>query len=196
MEKELWKHLKETKKPIVLYGMGNGADKIITVLENFGIPYCDVFASDGFVREKKEKFMRPYTWITNAQVALSTGTSGNSSIPNYDHLALVGGGYIYNGESGIAPSSEGNPDLSWEQLWSSNLALHLGFLHRFNVDIEFYNKLTTDMLMLVPQSYANNGFGQRWDNVGAMVNRGVELSANLDVIRTEDFVWNISGNAS
>ena len=144
----------------------------------------------------KEKFMRPYTWITNAQVALSTGTSGNSSIPNYDHLALVGGGYIYNGESGIAPSSEGNPDLSWEQLWSSNLALHLGFLHRFNVDIEFYNKLTTDMLMLVPQSYANNGFGQRWDNVGAMVNRGVELSANLDVIRTEDFVWNISGNAS
>ena len=138
----------------------------------------------------KEKFMRPYTWITNAQVALSTGTSGNSSIPNYDHLALVGGGYIYNGESGIAPSSEGNPDLSWEQLWSSNLALHLGFLHRFNVDIEFYNKLTTDMLMLVPQSYANNGFGQRWDNVGAMVNRGVELSANLDVIRTEDFVWN------
>lgn len=52
MEKELWKHLKETKKPIVLYGMGNGADKIITVLENFDIPYCDVFASDGFVREK------------------------------------------------------------------------------------------------------------------------------------------------
>ena len=60
-----------------------------------------------------EKFMRPYTWLTNAQVALSTGTSGNSSIPNYDHLELVGGGYIYNGESGIAPSSEGNPNLSW-----------------------------------------------------------------------------------
>ena len=144
----------------------------------------------------REKFMRPYTWITNAQVALSTGTSGNSSIPNYDHLELVGGGYIYNGESGIAPSSEGNPNLSWEQLWSSNLALHLGFFHRLNVDIELYNKLTTDMLMLVPQSYANNGFGQRWDNVGAMVNRGVEMSVNYDVIRTEDFVWNINANAS
>ena len=144
----------------------------------------------------KEKFMRPYTWITNAQIALSTGTSGNSSIPNYDHLELVGGGYIYNGESGIAPSSEGNPNLSWEQLWSSNLALHLGFWHSLNVDVEFYNKKTTDMLMLVPQSYANNGFGQRWDNVGAMVNRGVELSVNYDVLRTEDFVWNINGNAS
>ena len=144
----------------------------------------------------KEKFMRPYTWITNAQVALSTGTSGNSAIPNYDHLELVGGGYIYNGESGIAPSSEGNPNLSWEQLWSSNLALHLGFWHRLNVDVEFYNKRTTDMLMLVPQSYANNGFGQRWDNVGAMVNRGVEMSVNYDVFRTERFVWNINANAS
>ena len=144
----------------------------------------------------KEKFMRPYTWITNAQVALSTGTSGNSSIPNYDHLELVGGGYVYLGDSGIAPSSEGNPNLSWEQLWSSNLALHLGFWHRLNVDVELYNKLTTDMLMLVPQSYANNGFGQRWDNVGAMVNRGIEMSVNYDVIRTENFVWNINGNAS
>ena len=144
----------------------------------------------------KEKFMRPYTWITNAQVALSTGTSGNSSIPNYDHLELVGGGYIYNGESGIAPSSEGNPNLSWEQLWSSNLALHLGFWHKLNVDVELYNKKTTNMLMLVPQSYANNGFGQRWDNVGAMVNRGVEMSVNYYVFRTEQFVWNINGNAS
>lgn len=53
MEKELWKYLKETEKPIVLYGMGNGADKIINVLESKGIPYRGVFASDGFVRNKE-----------------------------------------------------------------------------------------------------------------------------------------------
>ncbi len=28
------------------------------------------------------------------------------------------------------------------------------------------------MLMDVPQSYAVNGSGSRWDNIGAMVNRG------------------------
>jgi nicotinate (nicotinamide) nucleotide adenylyltransferase len=32
--------------------MGNGADKIISVLNAYGIPFCDVFASDGFVRKK------------------------------------------------------------------------------------------------------------------------------------------------
>lgn len=52
MEKELWKYLQTAQKPIVLYGMGNGADKIINVLNSYHIPFCDVFASDGFVREK------------------------------------------------------------------------------------------------------------------------------------------------
>ena len=52
MEKELWKYLKETDKPILLYGMGNGADKIINVLESYGIEFSGVFASDGFVRDK------------------------------------------------------------------------------------------------------------------------------------------------
>ncbi|MBE6811087.1 MAG: FkbM family methyltransferase [Ruminococcaceae bacterium] len=52
MEKELWKYLQKTKKPILLYGMGNGADKIIAVLEKFNISFEGVFASDGFVRDK------------------------------------------------------------------------------------------------------------------------------------------------
>lgn len=46
----LWDRLKETDKPVVLYGMGNGADMIIEVLDSIGVRYHDVFASDGFVR--------------------------------------------------------------------------------------------------------------------------------------------------
>ena len=49
---DLWNYLKQTKKPIVLYGMGNGADKIISVLNRYDIKVAGVFASDGFVREK------------------------------------------------------------------------------------------------------------------------------------------------
>jgi len=52
LEQSLWKYLKSTDKPIVLYGMGNGADKIISVLESYGIPFKGIFASDGFVRNK------------------------------------------------------------------------------------------------------------------------------------------------
>lgn len=47
---DLWTALKSSSKPLLIYGMGNGADKIISVLERYGIEYDDVFASDGFVR--------------------------------------------------------------------------------------------------------------------------------------------------
>ena len=50
---DLWHYLKsqaDSGRPILLYGMGNGADKILTVSTAYGIPVADFFASDGFVR--------------------------------------------------------------------------------------------------------------------------------------------------
>ena len=145
---------------------------------------------------KRESFLEDVAWLNTARVALSTGTSGNSSIPNYDHLALVGGGANYNDNMGIYPMQSGNEDLGWEKLWTTNVALHLGFIDHINLDLEFYNKLTTDMLMSVPVSYADKGEGFRWDNIGAMVNRGFELSLNADIVRSYQFTWNISANVS
>lgn len=144
----------------------------------------------------REDFFKQYDWLTNAQLTFSTGTSGNSSIPNYEHLALVTGGSNYMGETGISPNQRGNEDLTWEKLWTTNIGLRLGFFNRLNLTAEFYNKLTTDMLMQVPVSYADGGYGAYWDNVGAMVNRGVELSLDVDVIKTKNFTWNVFANAS
>lgn len=155
------------------------------------------FWSLGFMWNlKSEPFLKDIEWLSSAQIALSTGTSGNSSIPDYDHLALVSGKANYEDQAGIYPSQSGNEDLSWEKLWSSNVALRLGFLDRINLDIEFYNKKTTNMLMLVPDSYALTGEGEHWDNIGAMLNRGVEFNVSADVIRTKDFVWSVNANAS
>jgi TonB-linked SusC/RagA family outer membrane protein len=145
---------------------------------------------------KNEQFVKQIGWLSNAQLTFSTGTSGNSAIPNYDHLALVGGGLNYGGNAGIAPLHRGNELMGWEKLWTSNLGIHLGVLNRLDVVAEFYNKRTTDMLMEVPVSMADGGFGYRWDNVGTMINRGVELSVNYDLLRTNDFVLNINGNVS
>ena len=47
---DLWHYLANTDKSIVMYGMGNGADKILAVCERYGIEVLDFFASDGFVR--------------------------------------------------------------------------------------------------------------------------------------------------
>ena len=51
IEKEsVWENLRTTQKPIVLYGMGNGADKILDWCEENKVSVKGVFASDEFVR--------------------------------------------------------------------------------------------------------------------------------------------------
>ena len=156
-----------------------------------------LFGAVGFMWNlRNEDFMAASRdWLTLGQVALSSGTSGNSEIPNYEHLALIGGGADYSGDAGVAPVQPGNESLTWENTWTTNLALHFGFWNRLNVDLEFYNKRTTDMLMNVPLSYAqSNGYGYMWDNVGAMVNRGVELNVNATVLQYKDFSWSVNAN--
>ncbi len=46
----VWERLQETTKPIILYGMGNGADKIIDWCEAHNVKVAGIFATDEFVR--------------------------------------------------------------------------------------------------------------------------------------------------
>lgn len=87
---DLWEYLKHTDKNIVLYGMGNGADKILSVLCECDIPVGGVFASDGFARGNLFHGMPVRTWAeTKAQygaeniiVLLSFGTSRPEVLEN------------------------------------------------------------------------------------------------------------------
>ena len=133
------------------------------------------FWSLGFMWNiKNEVFLKDVEWLTNAQIKLSTGTSGNSTIPDYDHLALVSGNANYYDQAGIYPMQSGNEDLGWEQTWANNVGLSLGLFNRANVNIDFYHKKTT----------------------GAMMNRGIEVAIDGDIIRMNDFTWNLSANFS
>ena len=49
-ENTLWEYLKMAGKPVVLYGTGDGADKVLTRLAETGVPVSGIFASDEFVR--------------------------------------------------------------------------------------------------------------------------------------------------
>ena len=49
-EQNVWDNLKESDLPVVLYGMGLGAEKIMATLDGYGIAVADIFASDAFVR--------------------------------------------------------------------------------------------------------------------------------------------------
>ena len=49
---DIWTYLRSVPRPILLYGTGNGADKILNELNRLGIEISGVFASDGFVRTR------------------------------------------------------------------------------------------------------------------------------------------------
>ena len=57
-ECDLWDRLCAETRPIVVYGMGNGADKLIDRLNTYGVTVSDIFASDGFVRGHSFRGMR------------------------------------------------------------------------------------------------------------------------------------------
>ena len=59
---DLWTRLEQTEKPLVMYGMGNGADKIADILLRHGREIDDYFASDGFVRGQSFRGKRVMTF--------------------------------------------------------------------------------------------------------------------------------------
>ena len=87
---DLWEYLKESQKTVVLYGMGNGADKILSVLAERDIPVGGIFASDGFARGNLFHGMSVRTWsdikaefgAENVIVLLSFGTSRPEVLEN------------------------------------------------------------------------------------------------------------------
>ncbi len=57
-EQSVWESLSKETRPIVLYGMGDGADKILSRFDKLGIKASAVFASDEFVRGQSFHNMR------------------------------------------------------------------------------------------------------------------------------------------
>lgn len=144
---------------------------------------------------KNESFLRDVQAVSDVQLSVSTGTSGNSQIGNYAHLALAEAGGDYAGNRVLIWSNIGNPNLTWEKLRDFNVGVKVGMWDRLNIDLQFYTKKTTDMLLMVPIP-AQRGINMWMDNVGEMRNQGVEMTLEADIVKAGGFCWNFNGNAA
>lgn len=143
---------------------------------------------------QKESFMDALPFLSGTQVSVSIGKQGNSSIPDYAHIPTVGK-LPYGDNQGISPNKIGNPDLTWENTTTLNIGIRFELFNRLRFNMDIYHKITTDMLMEVPYSLTSGSFNE-WDNIGKMRNNGIDFDMNADVIRTNDFLWNVSANFS
>ncbi len=133
---------------------------------------------------KQEKFLENINWLSELVVRGSIGTSGNSSIGNYDALGLVGTSQ-YDAAPGFSFNTAGNPELAWEKQKLTTVGVNIGLFRRVNLEVEYYNKLTSDMLLSVPFPYTS-GFSDVLTNVGTLKNSGINVTLNADVIRSKD----------
>lgn len=124
----------------------------------------------------------------------SAGITGNSGIGINLYQSLLGYSGAYD-ETGAGEAIQfGNPNLTWEKNEVFDIGFDFGLWdNRFLGSLSYYSRRTYDLLYAVPLSYTT-GFNSQIKNVGEMTNKGFEISLDLDVIRTRNFLWNISGN--
>ena len=130
----------------------------------------------------KESFLSQVRSIDYLKVRLSGGQVGNQEIPDYAFATTFATG-SYGGSSSYSKSNTKNTSLKWETTASYNAGFDLGLWHsRLTLVLDAYYKKTSDLLLQVPTGFAT-GVNTQLQNVGNVVNKGVELSATAALIR-------------
>lgn len=150
------------------------------------------FSGGAMWNMKMENWLRGVEWLDELDVRLSVGTTGNAGIGDYEHLGLIGTTQ-YGGVQGWGLSQPSNTELGWEQQIQTNVGFNATLFHRLNLEFNWYNRKTKDMLMGVPLPYTT-GFTTQALNIGQMSNRGVEVTANYNVFRNKDLSIDIRAN--
>jgi len=138
----------------------------------------------------------------------SYGQTGNGNIPGGiidSRFNLNTGSRLYAEQPSLNVSVIGNRDVTWEKLNNLDIGIDYGlFQDRINGSLAYYQQDILSLLLEVtlPASAGipnNNGdFGNNsiWDNVGDMVNSGIEFDINGYVVNKSDFRWNVGFNFS
>ena len=143
----------------------------------------------------KEGFLANVKSIDYLKVRLSGGIVGNQEIPDYAFTTSYATG-SYAGSSSYSKENASNDHLKWETTASYNLGFDLGLLkNRLNIVFDAYYKKTSDLLLVVPVGFAS-GVTSQLQNVGNVVNKGVELSVNATLLQRRKLQWTVSANAA
>ena len=151
-----------------------------------GNKYATFWSAGLMWKVKSEDFLSNVGWINALDLKISTGTSGNAEIGNYNSLATVGTNQ-YDTQTGWAISAPGNTNLKWESQRKTTVAINTTLFNKIRLGIEYYNRVTEDMLVDVPYP-TTTGFANITSNVGSLENNGIDVSLDFDLIDKNDLL--------
>lgn len=152
----------------------------------------------GAWRLDQETFIQSIPTISQLKLRASYGQTGNDSgISYYAWQPLYGLGWDNATEPGILQGSLGNKDLTWESSDASDVALEFGVLeNRITGTVEYFNRASSNLIFNVPAPVsAGVAGGTVTQNIGKMVNRGIEITLGAEVLKMDGFSWQLDVNA-
>ena len=147
----------------------------------------------GSWRFSGEEFMK-FDWLNDGKLRGSYGTSGTLPSDYFGYMSVYD--FEQYGSAGASyPSNLANTDLTWEKNKNWNVAVDATIFDKYTFTVEYFEKKTTDLLLdaKVPST---TGFSTTLTNVGSMINKGWEVSVNVDIIKDKDIDLSVGANWS
>lgn len=149
-------------------------------------------------RISQEAFMEPASsWLSNLTVRASYGVQGNDNLGSYYAWQ---GRFNYGWSNGTRPGAMAgsieNRLVTWEKNGNLNIGVDATFLKgRLSAIVEYYNRKTWDMLLNNPLAISS-GFSGYDDNVGSMLNQGMEFTLRAVIFEKPNFHWDATAMLS
>jgi hypothetical protein len=142
-----------------------------------------------------ENFLKGNKMLSELKLRASYGKVGNTDIGNYPYLGLYNS-YKYADYTGIGYSQAGNDQLKWETNVKKNVGADFGFANnRITFSADYFINKNDGLILQVPVppslGIPNNFINK---NIGSMENKGFEFSLGADLVKNENFTWNVNGN--
>ncbi|MDH7460145.1 TonB-dependent receptor [Chitinophagaceae bacterium 26-R-25] len=151
-------------------------------------------------RISQESFLKDVKWITDLKVRGSLGYSGNNSTTSYygsqGQYVINSDNITYAGTPILQMAQPDNPNLKWERTRSVDIGLDATlFDSRLTVVFDYYQRRIKDMILssAIP---LYQGWTSQPQNIGDMMNKGLELTITSDIIRRKNFSWALNFNIS
>lgn len=151
-------------------------------------------------RMDQEGFMADISWITQLKLRAGFGVTGNAAIDPYSTKGRLEAMFYPFGATStpgqINVTTMANQDLGWEKTAQYNFGIDYSlFRSRVFGSIDLYTSHTTDLLLKksIPPI---TGFSDTYANIGETKSKGADLTINTLNLKTRDFEWNSTINAS
>jgi TonB-linked SusC/RagA family outer membrane protein len=186
-----------------LYLTMTGRKEWLSAYSNKGFFYPHVDASWVFSEQIPKNDVLTYGKLRAAYADAANGPRPYSNRPYYYVQPFLtdgwgnGNGFPYNGMQGFMPNNIINGSgLKPEHVVGKEIGAEFRFWKdRITFEATYYNQKSKDVLLDIPIA-PSTGFQYEYANAGELVNKGLELALNIDVVKTKDITVNIGANWS